>query len=253
MEPAGRHALVTGGGKGIGAAIARALADAGAVVTVLGRQPEPLAAMVASGAAAGAEAADVTDAAALRDAIGRAEAARGPLDILVNNAGAAESAPFARTDRALWDRMLALNLTAAYEATRIVLPGMLSRGFGRVVNVASTAGLIGYPYVAAYVAAKHGLVGLTRAVALEIATSGVTVNAVCPGFADTEMLADSIAKVAGKTGRPVDEVKRTFVRENPQGRLVRPEEVAAAVLFLVGPNSGAMTGQAIAVAGGEVT
>ncbi len=148
--------------------------------------------------------------------------------------------------------MLALNLSSVFEATRLVLPGMTSRKFGRVVNVASTAGLTGYPYVAAYVAAKHGVVGLTRALALEVATTGVTVNAICPGFTDTEMLSDSIAKAAEKSGRSAEDLRRTFVRSNPQGRLVRPEEVAAAVLFLCGPGSDAMNGQAIAVAGGEV-
>jgi NAD(P)-dependent dehydrogenase (short-subunit alcohol dehydrogenase family) len=252
MEPAGRHALVTGGGRGIGAAIARALTGAGAVVTVLGRNRAPLQAMVASGAAAGWEQADVTVSDALAAAIARAEAARGPPGILVNNAGAAESAPLARTDRALWERMLALNLTSVFEATRLVLPGMAARGFGRVINIASTAGLTGYPYVAAYVAAKHGVVGLTRALALETAKTGVTINAVCPGFTETDMLAESIATVADKTGRTQAEVKENFVCGNPQGRLVRPDEVAAAVLFLCGPGADAMTGQAIAVAGGEI-
>jgi len=253
MEPAGRHALVTGGGRGIGAAIARALTGAGAVVTIVGRDPVPLTDLTEQGGAAGWERADVTDTAALAAAIARAEAARGPLGILVNNAGAAESAPLLRTDRALWDRMLAVNLTAVFEATRLVLPGMAARGAGRVVNIASTAGLTGYPYVAAYVAAKHGVVGLTRALAMEFATSGVTVNCVCPGFTDTDLLTGSMEGVAAKTGRTIEDLRATVMRANPQGRFVRPEEVAAAVLFLCGPGSDAMTGQAIAVAGGEVT
>ncbi|MCW3474373.1 SDR family oxidoreductase [Rhodovastum sp. RN2-1] len=252
MDPAGRHALVTGGGRGIGAAIARALTAAGAVVTVLGRNPAPLAAMLAEGDAAGFAQADVTDAAALAAAVARAEAARGPLSILVNNAGAVETAPFGKLQRDAWDRMIAVNLTAVYQATQAVLPGLLAGGWGRIVNVASTAGLTGYPYVAAYVAAKHGVVGLTRALALETAKSGVTVNAVCPGYTETDLLADSMAKVVAKTGKTEQEVRATFARSNPQGRLVAPEEVAAAVLFLCGPASGAMTGQAIAVAGGEV-
>ena len=152
----------------------------------------------------------------------------------------------------MWDRMLALNLTAAYEACRAVLPGMVARRAGRVVNVASTAGLVGYPYVAAYAAAKHGLVGLTRALAREVAASGVTVNAVCPGFTDTELVERSAAAVAAKTGRSPAAVKASYAAGNPQGRLVRPEEVAAAVLFLCGADAGAMNGQAIAVAGGEI-
>lgn len=252
MEPAGRHALVTGGGRGIGAAVARALTEAGAVVTVLGRAKAPLATLVTAGDAAGFVQADVTDAEALARAVAAAEAARGPLGILVNNAGAAESAPFARTDRALWDRMLALNLTAVYEATRLVLPGMAARGWGRVVTVASTAGLTGYPYVSAYVAAKHGAVGLTRALAREMARSGVTVNAVCPGYTETGMLDASIATIVARTGRSAEAARAALAAANPQGRLVRPEEVAATVAFLCGPGSDAITGQAIAVAGGEV-
>ncbi len=252
MEPAGRHALITGGGGGIGAAVARALHAAGAAVTVLGRTAAPLAALVAEGGADGFVTADVTNAAALAAAVAAAEAARGPLGVLVNNAGGAESAPFARTGRLLWDRMLALNLTSVYEATRLVLPGMVARGWGRVVTIASTAGLVGYPYVSAYVAAKHGAVGLTRALAREVARSGVTVNAVCPGYTDTGMLAASVATIAARTGRSAEAAKAMLAAGNPQGRLVRPEEVAAAVVYLCGAGAAAVTGQAIAVAGGEV-
>ncbi len=248
MTLGGRHALVTGGGQGIGAAIARALTGAGARVTVLGRRAEPLAALVAAGDAASHVAVDVTDAATLESAL----AALPPVDILVNNAGAAESAPFARTSRDLWDRMLAVNLTAVFTATHALLPSMLARGWGRVVTIASTAGLTGYPYVSAYVAAKHGAVGLTRALALETAGKGVTVNAVCPGYTETELVESSIARIAARGGRSPESIRADFTRANPQGRLVQPQEVAAAVLYLCGPGADAITGIALPVAGGEV-
>jgi NAD(P)-dependent dehydrogenase (short-subunit alcohol dehydrogenase family) len=248
MEPAGRRALVTGGGQGIGAAIAAALTRSGAHVSVAGRRAGPLEAAVARGDAAGFVVMDVTDETSIAEGL----TAAGEFDILVNNAGAVETAPLARLDRAMWERMLAVNLTSVYAMTRAILPGMRARNWGRIVNIASTAGLRGYPYVAAYVAAKHGVVGLTRAVAMETARSGITVNAVCPGYADTDMLRASVAGIAARTGRGEDEVIGGFAAGNPQGRLVRPEEVAAAALFLCGPDAGAMTGQAIAVAGGEV-
>ena len=252
MSPVEGHALVTGGGQGIGLAIARALTVAGAVVTVVGRGEGALARAVEDGSAAGYEVADVTDATASTAALARAETGRGPLAILVNNAGAAETAPIARLNRDLWDRCIAVNLTSVYELCRAVLPGMVERRSGRIVNIASTAGLTGYRYVAAYCAAKHGVVGLTRALAVETARSGVTVNAVCPGYTETELVERSAREVAARTGREAAEVKAAYASGNPQGRLVLPDEVAAAVLFLCGPHSAAMTGQAIAVAGGEV-
>ena len=245
----GRHAVVTGASRGIGLAIARTLRARGARVTLMARDAR---ALEAAAAALGGETAwqtvDVTDAEGVAAAFARA----GAVDILANNAGQAASAPFGRTDAALWQRMLDVNLTGAYHCMQAALPGMLDAGWGRVVNVASTAGLTGYRYVAAYCAAKHGLVGLTRALALEVATRGVTVNAVCPGFTDTDIVADAVANIVRKTGRTADEARAELAAGNPQGRLVRPDEVAHAVAWLCMPGAAALNGQAIAVAGGEV-
>jgi NAD(P)-dependent dehydrogenase (short-subunit alcohol dehydrogenase family) len=250
---AGRHAVVTGGGTGIGAAIAAALAAEGARLTLMGRRPEPLQATAAALPEARALPCDVTDEEAVAAAFADAAARGGPVTLLVNNAGAAESAPLPRTSLALFRRMLDVNLTGAFLCSRAALPGMIEAGFGRIVNVASTAGLRGYPYVAAYCAAKHGLVGLTRALALELARRPVTVNAVCPGYTETALVEGALDTIAGKTGRSRDEAKAELVRGNPQGRLVQPEEVAAAVAFLCRPENASITGQALAVAGGEVT
>ena len=234
----GKHAVVTGGSRGIGAAIANALRSAGAVVTVLGRHTEPHA--------------DVADRDAVDHAFRAIQTASGPVQILVNNAGQAESAPFLKTSQDLWRRMLAVNLDGAYHCTQAALPGMLDSGWGRIVNIASTAGLTGYGYVSAYCAAKHGVIGLTRALALELANKNITVNAVCPGFTETDLLREAVSNITAKTGRTEQEARTELASRNPQKRLVQPEEVANAVLWLCSPGSEAVTGQAIAVAGGEV-
>jgi NAD(P)-dependent dehydrogenase (short-subunit alcohol dehydrogenase family) len=245
------HALVTGGGRGIGREIAAVLSRAGATVTVLGRNRAALEDVVTKGLAHFACVADVADHAAVNAALGEA-AARQPIDILVANAGAAESAPFDKSDAALFRRMLDINLMGVVHATQAVLPSMKTRGRGRIVAVASTAGLKGYAYVSAYAAAKHAVVGLVRSLALELATTGVTVNAVCPGFTNTDLLSGSIDTIMRKTGRSRAQALAELAKHNPQGRLVTPVEVADTVLWLCGDGASAITGQAIAVAGGEI-
>jgi 3-hydroxybutyrate dehydrogenase len=254
MTPAldGRHAVVTGGGRGIGAAIASALAAAGAKVTVMGRNEPQLRERAATLPIAQAVRCDVTDEAGVAAAFAEATRTFGPPTILVNNAGAAASAPFARTSLELFRGMLEVNLIGTFLCSRAALPGMFEAGFGRIVNVSSIAGLKGAAYVSAYCAAKHGVVGLTRALALETATKGITVNAVCPSYTDTDMARQAIANIAEKTGRSAAEAEAALVQKNPQGRLIRPEEVAATVLWLCAPGTEALTGQAIALAGGEV-
>ncbi|WP_137180138.1 SDR family NAD(P)-dependent oxidoreductase [Roseomonas sp. AR75] len=236
----GLEALVTGGGTGIGAACAAALTACGARVTVMGRREAPLRAVVERGDAAALLPGDVT-----------APPALPAFAILVNAAGAAESVAFLKSDDALFERMWRVNVMGAVALTRAVLPPMIEAGFGRVVHIASTAALKGYPYVSAYVAAKHGLLGFARALAQEVAAKGVTVNAVCPGFTETDIVAESVARIVAKTGRSEAEARAELAKHNPQRRLVRPEEVAQAVLMLCAPGASAINGQAIAVDGGE--
>ncbi|MET0743682.1 MAG: SDR family NAD(P)-dependent oxidoreductase [Microvirga sp.] len=248
----GRHALVTGGGRGIGRAIARALTLRGASVTILGRDRVALERAVAEDVAHGFVTADVTRREDVRRAVAEAVAQRGAVDLLVANAGGAASAPFASTGEDLFREMLDVNLMGVVNAVQAVLAPMTERGYGRVVAVASTAGLKGYAYVSAYCAAKHAVIGLVRSLAIETARTGVTVNAVCPGYTDTDLTEASLGRIAARTGRPRDAVLHEILRPNPQGRLVHPDEVADAVLWLCGAKAGAVTGQAIAVAGGEV-
>lgn len=246
MRLAGQRALVTGGGRGIGRAIAAKLTQAGADVTIMGRDADRLQAAASAGAANAWLAADVAD----PDAMGEALSGRS-FEIVVANAGAAESGPFLKSDAARFRRMMDVNLIGTVNAFRAALPAMLEARAGRLVAVASTAGLRGYPYVSAYVAAKHAVVGLVRGLALETARTGVTVNAICPGYTDTDLVSGSLAAISAKTGRSTDEALAELVKGNPQGRLVHPDEVASAVLWLCGPGSDAVTGQAIAINGGE--
>jgi NAD(P)-dependent dehydrogenase (short-subunit alcohol dehydrogenase family) len=247
----GGHALVTGGGSGVGRAIALALAEAGIDVTICGRRADVLDAVAAENERVHGIAADVTDEHAVSLLYERAEAARGPFDIVVANAGAADSAPAHRTTLVDWRKTLDVNLTGAFLTVKPALAGMASRKSGRIVFIASTAGLKGYAYVAPYVAAKHGVIGLMRALAAETAKSGVTVNAVCPGYVETDMLDKAVSKIVEKSGRSADEARALLVATNPQGRLVQADEVATAVLWLCSDKASSITGQAISISGGE--
>ena len=247
----GRHALITGGGTGIGAAIARALAEEGAVVSLAGRRKAPLDEVARSLPRATVIVADITketDCAAMAAA---ARAAHGPIDIVIANAGAAASAPFAKIDLDHWRGMIDVNLTGAFLTVKAALADLTRQpaGLRRIVFISSTAGLKGYAYVAAYCAAKHGVVGLARALSLELAPSGVTVNAICPGYTDTPLLDAAAAKISAKTGRSREDARAFMAGDNPSGRLVTPEEVAGAALRLCLPSGASVNGEAILVTG----
>ena len=246
-----KHALVTGGGSGVGRAIALALAEAGINVTICGRREAELAKVAGESGRIFGIAADVTNEASMASLYHAAEAARGPFDIVIANAGMAGSTPANKTTLADWQKTLDVNLTGAFLTVKPALAGMAARKTGRIIFIASTAGLKGYAYVAPYVAAKHGVVGLMRALAAETAKSGVTVNAVCPGFVETDMLEESIQRIIEKTGRSAGDARASLVSTNPQGRFSQPQEVAAAVLWLCGDAASSITGQAISISGGE--
>jgi NAD(P)-dependent dehydrogenase (short-subunit alcohol dehydrogenase family) len=244
------HALVTGGATGIGKATALALAEAGVEVTICGRRAEPLEAVAAMHPRIHAMTADVTDEASVEALYRKAEAARGPIEIVVANAGIASSAPAHKTTLAEWNRIIDVNLTGAFLTVRPALAGMAERKRGRLIFIASVAGLRGSAYVAPYVASKHGVVGLMRALAAELLKTGVTVNAICPGYVETEMLEESIARVMEKTGRSEEQAREGFAAFNPNQRLIKPEEVAAAVLWLASDAAISVTGQPVAISGG---
>ena len=246
----GRHALVTGANRGIGAAIARALSLQGARVTLMVRDATKAQQVADSlGGPHAVVVADVTDRAASQAACAEAASVLGAIDILVNNAGTADSAPFMRSDPALFQRMIDVHLLAVVHTTQAVLPGMLERGYGHVVNVASIAGLTGAPYFTAYVAAKHAMVGLTRALALEAGPRGVAVNAVCPGFVDTDLVTDAARRIAAKTGRTEVEAVQSILDNAGQPRIVTADEVAAAVIALCTAPAGAVSGQSVVLDG----
>ena len=251
----GQHALVTGASRGIGAVVAAALAAEGAHVSLLAREAQSLARLAGQlgNDRALPVAADVTDGASVRGAFAAARARFGPVHILINNAGQAASAKFTDTDEALWQRIMAVNLTGTYLCAHAAVTDMLELKYGRIVNIASIAGLRGAAYISAYVASKHAVIGLTRALALEYATRNITVNAVCPGYVDTDIVKQAVATIRHKTGRSESEALAALVATNPQQRLITPEEVANAVLWLCRPGSQSITGQSLIISGGEVT
>ena len=244
-----RHALVTGGATGIGLAVTKDLVAAGARVTIASRNADRVADVASSLDGVSGVTLDVSDAASIAAVFDAA----GPVDILVNNSGIAHAAPFERTTIENWSQIMAVNLTGVFLCTQAVLPSMRERNSGRIINVASTAGLKGYGYISAYAASKHGVIGMTRSLALELASTAITANCVCPGFTDTPMADDAVDNISNKTRLSKEEALAELIKHNPQNRLITPEEVAGAVLWLCQDSSGSINGQSIAVAGGEIT
>ena len=246
-----RHALVTGAGTGIGAEITRHLHAAGHRVTLVGRRPEPLQQLAdALGNNSQVVSADVTDPDNLKTAFATAKAGFNRIEILVNCAGMAPTAPFHRIAFDDWQRTMDVNVNGVFHCTQLALAGMREAGWGRTINIASVASLRGFPYVAGYCASKHAVLGMTRALALEVATQGITVNAVCPGYVDTDIVRDAIAGIVAKTGRTEAEAMQHFTESNPQERLIEAAEVATAVSWLCSDGAASVTGQAITIDGG---
>lgn len=254
----GKHAIVTGGSRGIGAAVAAELVARGAKVTIMGRSKQTLERQAQQlrgepGVTVAIEECDVSDESSVRSAFGNAVAALGPAYILVNNAGIAKSVKFTQTTLETWNEILGVNLTGTFLCTAEVIPAMIEARDGRVVNIASTAAMRGYKTMSAYCASKHGVMGLTRSLALETAKHGITVNAVCPGYVDSDMTASAVKNLMTKLGKTSEDAMNLLTATNPQGRLITPEEVASAVSWLCSPGASGVTGIALPIAGGEVS